>query len=272
VTRWLVRFGYDGSPYSGWARQPHAVTVESEILGGVVRSGVASSASGAQVEVASRTDRGVHARANALTVTSEFSESRLLRALNGISPNLFFTAARAVPASFSVRTARQRWYRYFDPSEGVDLDARRRAAQLFHGYVDVRSFSAGHPSSTPVWRQVESVTVRAGRGVPWIDLRAPSFEWKQVRKMVAALREVDRKALTLERLAEAIEGRRRLALPLAEPEGLVLWEVAYDPPWPALPRARGEPFGWRGGIGARRETRQRLAVVDALLGVRADGR
>jgi hypothetical protein len=52
-----------------------------------------------------------------------------------------------------------------------------------------------------------------------------------VRKMVAALREVDEGRLTADRLEAALHGRVRLTLPLAEPERLVLWDVEYPFPW-----------------------------------------
>jgi len=52
-----------------------------------------------------------------------------------------------------------------------------------------------------------------------------------VRKVVAALREVDAGRLTLPRLNASLAGSERLTLPLAEPEPLVLWRVEYDVPW-----------------------------------------
>jgi len=60
-----------------------------------------------------------------------------------------------------------------------------------------------------------------------IEVRAPSFVWGMVRKIVGALREVDRAHLSLAQLAAAIRGEERLMLPLAEPDGLVLWSVEY---------------------------------------------
>lgn len=64
-----------------------------------------------------------------------------------------------------------------------------------------------------------------------IEVRAPSFVWGMVRKIVAALREVDAERLSIARLRDAVEGATRLPLPLAEPEPLVLWEVEYPMAW-----------------------------------------
>jgi tRNA pseudouridine38-40 synthase len=270
VARWLVRFGYDGSGFYGWARQPGARTVEGVLREGLRRRGIAPVGGDAGLEVASRTDRGVSARANALTLRSELPVTSLLRRLNAISPELFFTAAAPVPSEFRVRGARRRVYRYFDSRPLLDLDRWERGARLFSGPVDARSFGRGLPAKAPLWRTVESVTgetVAAGRAV---EVRAPSFVWGMVRKIVGALREVEQGRLSLSRLEAAISGRERLTLPMAEPEGLVLWDVEYaEPGWAAAwsgpnrqQRARLDR--------ARASLRQRAAVVATLLDVGND--
>lgn len=231
TSRWLVRFGYDGSAFHGWARQPGLRTVEGEVRSGLLRSGAVPDAGAFSVEVASRTDRGVSARANALAVRSSLPGTTLLRALNGIDPDLFFTAATPVVEGFRVRRAVRRTYRYFETNQSQNPTDRREAAGLFRGNVDVRSFGRSIPTGEPAWRTIESVTVRPRGYGALIEVRAPSFVWGMVRKIVAALREVDTGRLTVPRLRSALEGKLRLALPMAEPEPLVLWEVEYDLPW-----------------------------------------
>ena len=229
--RWLVRFGYDGEGFSGWARQPGLRTVEGEIRAGLVRQGIARSPGSARLEVASRTDRGVSARANALAVRSDRSGAALLRGLNGIAEDIFCTAATPVPEEFRLRAAQRRIYRYYEPAPPSAVAGWQRVSALFRGTIDVRSFGRGLPVGRPVVRTVESVEVREVPGGLVVELRAPSFVWGMVRKIVGALRECDRGRLTESRLRGAIEGRERLTLPLAEPERLVLWEVEYPIPW-----------------------------------------
>ena len=256
-----MRFGYDGASYSGWARQPGRRTIEGEIRRGLVRVGMARSAAG--LEVASRTDRGVSARANALALSSDLSGPELLGRLNRIDPPIFFTAAAAVPASFRVRRAVRRTYRYFEPGGFRSAARVRSAARLFSGTVDVRSLGRGLPGDGPVWRTVESVRVRRVRGGATVEVRAPSFVWGMVRKVVAALREVDAGRLTVARLRGALKGRSRLTLPMAEPEALVLWEVECGIPW---------TWAWRGpsrgqASRARRLARERWARGEVLRGI-----
>jgi tRNA pseudouridine38-40 synthase len=232
MTRWLVRFGYDGSGFAGWARQPGLRTVEGVLREGIPRVGVAPTTDAAGLAVASRTDRGVSARGNALTITSSLPAAGVLRALNGVTPDIFFTAITEVPSQFSARAASNRWYRYFEPAEGHHIGRWREAAAKFQGELDVRSFGRDLPSDRPAVRTIDSVQVHRS-GSRWfvVDLRAPSFVWGMVRKIIAALRKVDDGTLGLPRLLGALRGEHRLTLPLAEPEGLVLWEVTYPVKW-----------------------------------------
>jgi len=201
------------------------------VTSGLVRRGLASSASEAHLEVASRTDRGVSAVGNAVALTSEVGGNVLLRALNGIAPDIAFTAARVVTESFRVRAATRRVYRYFEPSGRHDFGAWPEVARRFSGTIDVRSFGRAVSSAAPLWRTIESVTVTSVAGGVVIEIRAPSFVWGMVRKIVAALREVEEGRLPPERLDAALKGEVRLTLPMAEPERLVLWEVEYPDPW-----------------------------------------
>jgi tRNA pseudouridine38-40 synthase len=232
MSRWLVRFGYDGARFAGWARQPGLRTVEGVLRDGIPWTGVAPTADATALAVASRTDRGVSARGNALTLTSRLPAGAVLRALNGISPEIFFTAISEVPSDFSARGATSRWYRYFEPADGHHLERWKEAATRFHGEIDVRSFGRGLPVEHPVLRSVDTVRVhRSGRRWFLIDIQAPSFVWGMVRKIVAALRQVDDGTLPLTRLEAAVGGEHRLTLPLAEPEALVLWDVKFPVKW-----------------------------------------
>ena len=257
TTRWLVRFGYDGTAFGGWARQPGRRTVEGEILrylGRHPRVGPARS-----VEVASRTDRGVSAVGNALTLTSDLAGPNLLKALNGIDRSIYCTAASEVPEEFRVRRASVRQYRYFEPIPVRDIERVRAAACAFAGRVDVRSFGRRIPSDAPVRREVGSVLVRPTRSGVVYTVRAPSFVWGMVRKIVGALREIDAGRLTVDRLASALSGEVRLTLPMAEPEPLVLWDVTYPLPWQYRWEGpnRHQRNGWEEAVGAA-ELRQRV--------------
>ena len=233
ANRWLVRFGYDGSGYFGWARQPGLRTVEGTILAGLARSNARRTRplGSDHLDVASRTDRGVSARANALALRSTLSGESLLRCLNGCAPEIFFTAATPVPEAFRTRAAARRTYRYWDPGPHDRLARWCAAAAVFRGPVDARSFGRGVPRDAPRLVEVQSVSVEEVPGGRLVEVRARSFVWGMVRKIVSALRAHATGRLPLSDLEAGIRGTSVLSLPLAEPQGLVLWEVEYPIDW-----------------------------------------
>lgn len=266
----MVRFGYDGPSFHGWARQPELRTVEGEILRGLLKHKIAPSAPGARLEVASRTDRGVSAVGNVIALSADRPGPVLLRALNGISPEMFFTAATAVPEGFRVRRAVRRVYRYFEPAAHHDLGRWQDAARLFSGNVDARSFGRGLPAAVPVWRTVESVRVEPVGELLRVEVRAPSFVWGMVRKIVAALRSVDEGKLSPTRLAAALAGRERLTLSMAEPEGLLLWNVELPITW-AVPWDGPNRHQTRWWESVREGITVRADLVDAIVRERGSG-
>jgi len=244
--------------------------VEGALRAGIVRAGIAPGPGAGTPDVASRTDRGVHARGNAVALSSELRGPALLGALNGMSGELYFSHARSVPADFHPRQAQSRWYRYFEPAEGHDLGRWKEAAAHLTGPLDGRSFGRGMPSGAPAIRIIDRIEVTAQGDRFEIDVHARSFVWGMVRKIVAALRAFDAGDLTGSALEGGARGRRRISLPMAEPEGLVLWEVVYPEPWECA--ASGPSDRQVETLtAARRGLRVRGAVIDALEGISPTG-
>ena len=204
--------------------------MEGEILRGLGRLRLDGDAP-PWVRVASRTDAGVSAVGNALTLSSRITGRPLLRALNGIAPEIRFTRTREVPEGFNPRHATERRYTYFELEGPVHRTAWEAGARLFEGRVDTRTFGRGVRTDAPVWREVTSVEVHEEADGLRVEIRGRSFAWGMVRKMISALRRLDRGEIGMEELRLAIDGRRRLTLPLAEPEALVLAEVSYPDRW-----------------------------------------
>lgn len=197
----------------------------------MVRLGIARSAEEARIDVASRTDAGVSARANALTISSDLAGPALLRALNGTAAEIFFDAARPVDDDFRVRRAAYRIYRYYLPGDEPRARRLEEGARLLGSHVDARSFGRGLPVDRPSLRPIESIHVRtAARGI-CVEVRARSFVWGMVRKIVGALLAWEGGRLSAEKLRAAARGEHRLSLPLAPPDALVLWEVGYAEVW-----------------------------------------
>jgi tRNA pseudouridine38-40 synthase len=173
----------------------------------------------------------VSARGNALAISSSLPAPALLRVMNAVRPEVFFSGATEVDDGFRPRAARSRTYRYSEVEPVGTLAAYRSAASAVVGRLDVRSFARGIPASRPAVRSVERFEVSTASPGFLLELEARSFAWGMVRKLVAAVRAVAAGELAPETFRAALDGERRLTVGLAEPEPLVLWEVDYGRPW-----------------------------------------
>lgn len=219
-----VKLAYDGRMFMGSQRQPGVRTVESESMEALRRIGAIESAASSRFRFASRTDRGVSALGNVMAFTTSFDRTALLRALNAASPNVLFYAWTEVSETFSPRRARQRWYRYMLPSDGLDVDRVERCAALFEGSHDFRRFCREDERSTV--RTIDSFRVEAVGGAIVADVRGREFLRNMVRRMVAALVEVGSGRASLEEVSAALEGEDG-CFGLAPPEQLILMDVDH---------------------------------------------
>lgn len=107
-----LHVAYDGSAFNGWAFQPGARTVEGEMA----RAIDALHETRGDIVVAGRTDAGVHATGQIVSVTREGGPptTSLQRALNDLLPaDVAVVGADDVPQDFSARfSAKARSYTY----------------------------------------------------------------------------------------------------------------------------------------------------------------
>ncbi len=243
------RIGYLGEGFYGFARQPGRPTVEGTLVEGLEQRGLLDPST--PLQVASRTDRGVHALGNVISFVPRVPGPSAARALSALHPAIFCRGYAPVPPGFDPRHARSRRYRYFDRGKADALETYREGAELFRGEHEFSSFGRRDEPPRPTRRRVDRFELQTRGPDLVLEVEAPGFLWGQVRKMVSALRALSEGKLSLRALSESLEGRRRLSLPLAEPEALVLAEVRYDFPWREPdPAGRGR---WRRRWEAARE-------------------
>ena len=236
--RLMLTLEYDGTPFRGWAAQPGLPTVEA-----AVRAALGETFAAVQnLAVAGRTDTGVHALGQVVTVDVEGGPppERAASALNPRLPDeITVVDAHEVPPSVHARhSAGSRSYRYrlftrSTPSpfelrrswwlpRPLDEDALTAAAARLAGEHDFRAF-------TPTQTQHE-VFVRVVERAEWIrrddhldfEITADSYLRHMVRSLVGTMVE------TPAAIPGLLDGRARSeAGATAPPWGLYLVSVSY---------------------------------------------
>ncbi len=230
---------YDGAAFHGWAMQPELRTVE-----GVVRDALADVyPQFEKLAVAGRTDTGVHARGNVVSVETDGGPpaDRAANALNAALPDdVSVVAAEEAAEDFHARhSAKSRSYRYriwrrHTPSPFEQqrswwllrpLDEERLAdsADLLLGEHDFRAFTPTETKHEVFTRNVLAAAWhRRGEALEF-EITADSFLRHMVRALVGTMIE-----LPPEQIPPLLSGRPRSeAGSTAPPHGLYLERVDF---------------------------------------------
>lgn len=224
--RYAIKFGYDGTGFVGYARQPNFRTVEGKIINVLLEYGVMDNLTCAKFQSASRTDKGVSAYGNVVAFNTAFEKKAVLSALNAKCKDIWFHGIAEVEDSFNPRYANERWYRYFLYNKVADVQMMKEASLLFIGEHDFKNF-AKHDGKNPV-RTVNTIDICVRDGFILIDIKAQSFLWNMVRRIVRVLERVSLGDISIRELKISIDNEEKFDFGLSPPEPLVLMDVAYD--------------------------------------------
>jgi tRNA pseudouridine38-40 synthase len=241
---------YDGTDFSGWARQPDRRTVQDVVeaaLATVLRVPTVG------LTVAGRTDAGVHATGQVAAadvpqpVWQAEGERLVGRLAAVLPPDVRVSAIRAVPDEFDPRFAalwRRYEYRICDAPWGVDPLRRRfvlgwprsldtgamaQAAAQLTGLHDFAAFCRHREGATTIRRLDQLAIERVGPEIA-CTVVADAFCHAMVRSLVGALLAVgDGRQPAAWPAALLALTERASAVNVAPPHGLTLVAVGYPP-------------------------------------------
>lgn len=232
---------YDGTEFSGWARQPDRRTVQGvleDTLATVLRLPPVA------LTVAGRTDAGVHASGQ--VTHADLPAVPEVRRLNRALPaDVRVTAVREVPADFDARFGalwRRYAYRLTDDAAGaeplrrhevvawprpLDVAAMAAAADDLVGLHDFAAFCKRRDGATTTRTLLRFDVTRHGHEIV-CTVVADAFCHSMVRSLVGALSAVGEGRRPVDWPAALLTlGQRASDVPVAPAHGLTLVEVGY---------------------------------------------
>jgi tRNA pseudouridine38-40 synthase len=252
LIRVRIAVAYDGSSFSGWARQPGRRTVQQTLEEALCR--VLRLAEPPQLTVAGRTDAGVHARGQVAHVDlpvpcwAAAGDTAQRRLYGVLPPDLRVAGISPAPPGFDARFSAL-WRRYAyrvcdDPSladplrrhetlwypRQLDVGAMNDAARACLGEHDFAAFCRRRDGASTVRELLRLEWARTAPGLAVATVVADAFCHNMVRALVGALLRVGDGARPAGWPAQLLAARQRdPAVPVVAPHGLCLEEIGYPP-------------------------------------------
>ncbi len=212
--RVALRILYDGTSYHGFQRQPNVRTVEGEIEKVLKSYKCIESLNSARYAASGRTDKGVSAIGQTITLETICKPLELIEYINTLKPRIYAWAYRIdTLGEFHPRYwAIYREYMYVHrKTKYYNLD---RVLQAIDNLIGCRDFSfLGLPRDTNPYRCLFKIEVFEYDGYIVYRVVAESFARQMVRRIVSLLKNI----------AEGVRGKIK---PMP-PENLVLVRVKY---------------------------------------------
>jgi tRNA pseudouridine38-40 synthase len=254
--RLRLHIAYEGTNYFGWQIQPDVPTVEGALTDAAATI-LDRSPDAVNLQGASRTDAGVHARGQVAHL--DYDEDRTPRALakglnaltdDDICINRVERVSDDFHARFSINYKRYRYdlwhHRFPHPfrhrytwhlERDLDVERMRRAAPLFEGEHDFEAFrSSGCQSETSV-RTMRRLAIEDDDARVRIVVEGDNFLRYMVRVMVGTLVEIGCGWLSPDVIPELFESPDRSRAGITAPAGgLTLVDITYpEHPWQTPP-------------------------------------
>lgn len=225
-----LRLAYDGNCFFGFQRQPDRRTAEGELVAALQKIGAIRDTGSSSYRLSSRTDRGVSALGNVVSIDTDFPRKQLPKSINSLAKDLWCTGTCALPKDFDVRRAVGRTYAYYLHDEGQDVKAMQEASKLLVGVHDFSCYARA--DGRDPFRKVRSLKIKRKEPTIELTIEGESFLWNQVRRMVWALDQVGKGNVEAPDISPEHFAMRRVGI--APAENLVLMKVdigcKFEPP------------------------------------------
>jgi tRNA pseudouridine38-40 synthase len=110
-----------------------------------------------------------------------------------------------------------------------------RAGKLLVGSHNFTNFARARDKNP--WRNILEITIGEAEGFVYLEVKAESFLWHQVRCIASALLQVGVGETDETFINSLLEGEVKKALQPAPAEGLILWETDCGIDWLPMPGA-----------------------------------
>jgi tRNA pseudouridine38-40 synthase len=244
MQRYYFEISYNGTPFSGWQRQPNDKSVQEEIENCFTKL---NSNQPIEIVGCGRTDTGVHAHHYIFHVDlpENFILENIVSKLNRMLPfSIAVQSCKNVTQDDHARfSATARTYRYFvhfkkDPFKKdqslyipyeIDFDKMNEAAKLLIGTKDFTSFSKLHTDvKTNICTVTNAVWVKMDEDNAYFEITANRFLRNMVRATVGTLLDVGKGILEPSEINRILEEKNRSSASTSiAAHGLYLWKIEY---------------------------------------------
>lgn len=241
--RYLIKFSYDGSNYSGFQTQKGLNTIQERLEQALTSINNKSTT----ITATGRTDKGVHAlcQYGHADIDVNITTKKLKRALNSKLPaDIHVIETLQVPANFHARYGvKSKKYQYiintgeYNPLErkyvfqynyNLDIESMHQAINHFLGKHDFRAFVTDNKEKENCIRTISQVNIEQQGEKIIITFVGDGFMRYQIRNMVGILIKVGENKLSPDSISDIIASKDRTKAGKTAPaEGLYLVDIKY---------------------------------------------
>ena len=243
--RFLIKFSYDGTSYSGFQTQPNLDTIQERLESALQ---IINNGKKTNIVATGRTDKGVHALCQYAhaDIDVDINEYKLKRAMNSNLPDdIYVIETKIVNDDFHARyNVKSKEYKYYinlgeyNPLERnyvfqynytLNAEKMNEAIKVFLGTHDFRAFVTESKEKENCVRTITEAKVEQNNNKLVITFKGDGFLRYQVRNMVGILIRVGENKISTEDVEKILESKDRTTTgKTAPPEGLYLTEVTYQ--------------------------------------------